>query len=179
MSYHSTSLPVPQMPPVCQRLCCVPPRGEGAVCVVPGLQSRRALGAREELAKEQFPLPSRLRSPVWVHLTLRSTLALAHHGLGLTLQAGVSWDWGPQGSGHGSKMATIGRQVGKTGDQSTEPVWEEDMYVPYGALLKVWAPALLSAHLSNDRNLKLSENNHLWIYIYIYICWDGLLFFIS
>ena len=61
---HSTYFPVPQVPPVCQCLCRVPPCGEGAVCVVPRLQSWRAPGARDELVKEQFSLPGWLRTPV-------------------------------------------------------------------------------------------------------------------
>uniref|UniRef100_A0A7N5KLS6 GATOR2 complex protein WDR24 n=1 Tax=Ailuropoda melanoleuca TaxID=9646 RepID=A0A7N5KLS6_AILME len=59
------------VPPLRQHVRRLPPRGQGSVRVVPGLQSRRPLAAHHEVAGGQLPLPRGLRPPVRVLLTRR------------------------------------------------------------------------------------------------------------
>lgn len=58
-----------QVSTVCQHVCCLSPRGEGALRLVPGLQPRRPSPAHHEVAGDQLPLPRRLRPPLRVHLS--------------------------------------------------------------------------------------------------------------
>lgn len=59
----------PQVPAVRQHVRRVPPRGEGALRLVPGLQPRRPPAAHHEVAGDQLPLPRGLRPPLRVHLS--------------------------------------------------------------------------------------------------------------
>lgn len=59
------------VPPLRQHVRRLPPRGQGSVRVVPGLQSRRPPAAHHEVAGGQLPLPRGLRPPVRVLLTRR------------------------------------------------------------------------------------------------------------
>lgn len=61
-----------QVPPLRQHVRRLPPCGQGAVCVVPGLQPRRPPAAHHEVAGRQLPLPGWLRPPVRVLLTGRA-----------------------------------------------------------------------------------------------------------
>lgn len=58
-----------QVSAVCQHVRRVPPRGEGALCLVPGLQPRRPSAAHHEVAGDQLTLPGGLRPPLRVHLS--------------------------------------------------------------------------------------------------------------
>lgn len=49
-----------QVPPLCQHVCCLPPRGQGSVRVVPGLQPRRPPATHHEVVGGQLPVPCRL-----------------------------------------------------------------------------------------------------------------------
>ncbi|XP_070341424.1 GATOR2 complex protein WDR24 isoform X1 [Equus asinus] len=57
------------VPPLRQHVRRLPPRGQGALRVVPGLQPRRPPAAHHEVAGRQLALPRGLRPPVRVLLT--------------------------------------------------------------------------------------------------------------
>lgn len=67
-AHSQPNLPV-QVSAVCQHVCRVSPRGEGALRLVPGLQPRRAPAAHHEVAGDQLPLPRRVWPPLRVHLS--------------------------------------------------------------------------------------------------------------
>lgn len=54
---------------MCQHVCRLSPRGEGALRLVSGLQPRRPPPAHHEVVGDQLPLPRRLRPPLRVHLS--------------------------------------------------------------------------------------------------------------
>lgn len=58
-----------QVSAVCQHVCCLPPRGEGALRLVPRLQPRWPPPAHHEVAGDQLALPRWLRPPLRVHLS--------------------------------------------------------------------------------------------------------------
>ena len=70
-AHEQPGLGVRPLPPLRQHVRRLPPRGQGALRVVPGLQPRRPPAAHYEVAGGQLPLPRRLRPPVRVLLTLR------------------------------------------------------------------------------------------------------------
>lgn len=68
-AHEQPGLGVRPLPPLRQHVRRLPPRGQGALRVVPGLQPRRPPAAHHEVAGGQLPLPRRLRPPVRVLLT--------------------------------------------------------------------------------------------------------------
>lgn len=68
-AHEQPGLGLRQVPPLRQHVRRLPPRGQGSVRVVPGLQSRRTPAAHHEVAGGQLPLPRRMRPPVRVLLT--------------------------------------------------------------------------------------------------------------
>lgn len=67
-AHEQPGLGLRQVPPLRQHVCRLPPRGQGLVRVVPGLQSRGPPAAHHEVAGGQLPLSCWLRPPVRVLL---------------------------------------------------------------------------------------------------------------